>query len=38
LYSTASGHFEKKKHPSINTAYVPLQVIFVPVDSDAYRH
>jgi hypothetical protein len=29
----------KKKHPSrINTAYVPLQVIFVPVDSDAYRH
>jgi hypothetical protein len=26
------------KHPSrINTAYVPLRVIFVPVDSDAYR-
>ena len=32
-----SREYKNKQSSRINTAYVPLQVIFVPVDSDAYR-
>jgi hypothetical protein len=38
IYCQHCSREYKNKHPSrINTAYVPLQVIFVPVDLDAYR-